>query len=106
MCKPLSQGGLCIRSIEKVNKALFGKWLWRVGELGQGLCQKIIIGKCKVGIGAWCVPFQANKIFGLWKSVYLFIWSLLGFSIGPMMVFGLNFGRMNGADKWCCLINS
>ena len=31
MCKPLTQGGLCIRSIEKVNKVLLGKWLWRVG---------------------------------------------------------------------------
>ena len=28
----LTKGGLGIRSIEKVNKALLEKWLWRVGE--------------------------------------------------------------------------
>lgn len=37
VCKPIAQGGLGIRSGDKVNKALLGKWLWRLGELGQGL---------------------------------------------------------------------
>ena len=31
VCKPIAQGGLGVRSIDKVNLALLGKWLWRVG---------------------------------------------------------------------------
>ena len=34
--KTLAQGGLGIHSIEKVNKALLGKWLWRVGIQAKG----------------------------------------------------------------------
>eukprot|EP00268_Persea_americana_P069712 TRINITY_DN9968_c1_g1_i1.p1 TRINITY_DN9968_c1_g1~~TRINITY_DN9968_c1_g1_i1.p1 ORF type:complete len:126 (+),score=10.55 TRINITY_DN9968_c1_g1_i1:2296-2673(+) len=67
----LSQGGLGICSVEKVNKALLGKWLWRVGELGQGLWKELIICKYKLGNNGWCVPIQANRISGLWRSVLL-----------------------------------
>ena len=42
-----------------------------MGESGQGLWQQIISSKYKVGNGGWCVPFQANTISGLWKSVVL-----------------------------------
>lgn len=53
VCKPLAQGGLGIRSIVKMNKALLGKWLWRVGELGHGLWKQILICKYKLTNDGW-----------------------------------------------------
>lgn len=41
------KGGLSIRSIEKVNNARLGKWLWRVGEHDQELWRQILIKKKK-----------------------------------------------------------
>ena len=49
ICKHIAQGGLGIHSIENMNKALLGKWLWRVGNSTQGLWRRILINKYKVG---------------------------------------------------------
>ena len=69
VCKPLTHGGLGIRSISMVNKALLGKWLWRVGLPSPGLWRKIIVCKYKLGNDGWCVPSQAYTVSGLWKSI-------------------------------------
>eukprot|EP00268_Persea_americana_P009387 TRINITY_DN13775_c0_g1_i3.p1 TRINITY_DN13775_c0_g1~~TRINITY_DN13775_c0_g1_i3.p1 ORF type:complete len:207 (-),score=26.83 TRINITY_DN13775_c0_g1_i3:75-695(-) len=69
VCKPLSQGGLGIRSIVKMNKASLGKWLWRVGELGHGLWKQILICKYKLTNDGWYVPNQFSKLSGFWKSI-------------------------------------
>ena len=69
VCKPLAHGGLGIRSIEKVNKALLGKWLWRVGNPGQGFWRRLLLCKYKLGNGGWCIPNQDNKVSGLWRSI-------------------------------------
>lgn len=55
VCKPIAQGGLGIHSGDKVNKALLGKWLWRLVELGQGLWSHILIHKYNLGDGGWWV---------------------------------------------------
>ena len=36
ICK-LKEGGLGIRLLKKMNQALLGKWLWRIGDGSQGL---------------------------------------------------------------------
>ena len=69
ICKPTEQVGLGIRSIEKVNKALLGKWLWRIGESYQGLWRQILISKYKLDDDGWCVPGQMFKATGFWKSI-------------------------------------
>lgn len=67
--KHIDQGGLGIPSVDKVNKAILGKWLWRVGELGQVLWRRILIPKYKLGNDGWCVPSQLFKTSGFWKSI-------------------------------------
>lgn len=37
VCKPVDCGGLGIRPISDMNKALLGKWIWKVGDNSQGL---------------------------------------------------------------------
>lgn len=44
----ITQGGLGIRSTEKVNKALLGKWLWRAREGGSCLWRCLLIHKYKL----------------------------------------------------------
>lgn len=70
VCK--SNGGLGIRSIEKMNKAMLGKWLWRLGNSFQGLWRQIIIDKYQVSREGWCVSKLAYKASGIWKSVLSF----------------------------------
>ena len=53
VCKPLTQGNLGIRSIEKMNKVLLGKWLWRVGDSSQGSWRPILMDKYKMGRVGW-----------------------------------------------------
>ena len=65
VCSPISQGGLGVRLIEKVNKALLGKWLWRVGEPDGRLWRQILISKYQLGNEGWCVPNKDYKISGI-----------------------------------------
>ena len=64
VCKPFAQGGLGIRSIEKVNKALLGKWLWRVGDPKQGLWKRILICKYDLANMGWNVSSRDYKASG------------------------------------------
>lgn len=69
VCKPIAEGGLGIRAIDKMNNTLLGKWLWRMCDSSQGLWKQILIGKCKIGRDAWSVLIQNSKASGFWKSI-------------------------------------
>ena len=49
MSKPKELGGLGVKSLSKVNKALLGKWKWRLGTEEKGLWRDIIVSK----YGSW-----------------------------------------------------
>ena len=70
VCQPIDKGGLGICSIEKVNKVLLGKWLWRVGETDQGLWRKILLKKYNLGNDGWWVPGHGYKASDIWKSTF------------------------------------
>ena len=65
VCNPLAQGGLGIRSIEKVNKALLGKWLWRIGDPSNRLWKRIFFCKYRLDNDGWCVPGQPYNVSGI-----------------------------------------
>lgn len=67
--KPVDCGGLGIRSVDAINKALLGKWLWRLGDNSQGLWRQIIVDKYRVGSNGWLVPLLRYRVSSIWKSV-------------------------------------
>ena len=69
ICSRITQGGLGICSIDKMNKALLGKWLWRIDDLTHGLWKQILFDKYKVGADGWFIPNHNYKSSGLWKSI-------------------------------------
>eukprot|EP00268_Persea_americana_P043743 TRINITY_DN4402_c0_g1_i1.p1 TRINITY_DN4402_c0_g1~~TRINITY_DN4402_c0_g1_i1.p1 ORF type:complete len:267 (+),score=37.38 TRINITY_DN4402_c0_g1_i1:1657-2457(+) len=62
---PLVQGGLGIRSIEKVNKALLVNWLWRMGGPGKSLWKRILSCKYRLDNDGWCVASQIYNVSGI-----------------------------------------
>lgn len=42
MCRSLNKGGLGVRSLNLMNRALLGKWLWRFGEERDALWRCLI----------------------------------------------------------------
>ena len=51
VCTPKAKGGLGIRSLVLLNKALLGKWLWRFGLEENNLWRRVVVEKFGVVIG-------------------------------------------------------
>ena len=63
-------GGLGIRNIKEMNKALLGKWHWRFGLDDDMLWKKIIIEKYGRGNSCWVSKFPKDPHgVGLWRSI-------------------------------------
>ena len=71
VCLSKAKGGLGIRSLVLMNKALLSKWAWRFGEEDDNSAWKNVIS-LKYGIeeGGWCprTP-RGNAGLGLWKGI-------------------------------------
>jgi hypothetical protein len=70
MCSPLAQGGLGVRKVEVINRALLGKWLWRFGREDSHLWRKVIVDKYGLEWGGWTskIP-KGTHGCSLWKGI-------------------------------------
>ena len=48
VCIDKSKGGLGVRNLAKLNKALLGKWSWQFAENKRALWKQVISGEYKV----------------------------------------------------------
>ena len=69
-CSPLEIGGLGVRKLVHFNQDLLGKWLWRFGQEGTHLWQRVIATKYGKGQGGWNTKVcrRANGS-GLWRGI-------------------------------------
>ncbi|RVW92361.1 LINE-1 retrotransposable element ORF2 protein [Vitis vinifera] len=93
------KGGLGVRNLALMNKALLGKWNWRFATEREVLWKKVISHKYGVEEGGWCTRAERGRHgVGLWKAIrkeWLGMYNNLAFRVG-------NGRRVRfWKDKWC-----
>ena len=70
MCAPLENGGLGVRKITTLNKALLGKWLWRFGVEETRLWRRVVALKFGEEWGGSISKLDRGVHgCGLWRSI-------------------------------------
>ena len=70
VCAPLENGGLGVRKITTLNKALLGKWLWRFGVKETRLWRRVVALKFGEEWGGWTSKLDRGVHgCGLWRSI-------------------------------------
>lgn len=70
ICSPKEVGGLGLRNLSQMNKALLGKWLWRYASEPEALWRNVIAWKYGQGEGDWW-PKNSTRPHGVgvWKAI-------------------------------------
>ena len=70
VCIDKKVGGLGVRGLHKLNKALLGKWIWRFANERNPLWREAIRRKFGELQGGWCLG-ECRNSFGtsLWKEI-------------------------------------
>ncbi|KAJ9689326.1 hypothetical protein PVL29_014820 [Vitis rotundifolia] len=86
VCTQKAKGGLGIRKIETLNRALLGKWIWRFASDRDILWKKVIGTKYgKVGFGWRTKGTRETYGVGVWKEILKeanWCWDYLMFKVG------------------------
>ena len=70
VCTDKKVGGLGVRSLNNLNKALLGKWLWRFANERDSFWRRTIRSKFGESQGGWCSGEVRNSFgTGLWKEI-------------------------------------
>ena len=98
MCLSIDLGGLGIRKLVHINKALLGKCLWRFGREGTHLWRRVIASKYGEGQGGWSTKIcRRAHGCGLWRGIHDG-WE--GFSNHVALVVGDGSRILFWHDKW------
>ena len=83
MCAPLQNGGLGVRKLTSFNKALLGKWLWRLRNEERRLWRKVVALKFGEEWGGWMMrETQENYylvLFMFASQLYFYVLGLISF---------------------------
>lgn len=70
-CLPVEGGGLGIRKIGLLNKALLGKQLWQFGKEVNRLWHQVITNKYVEDKGGWYSrAVRGTHGYGMWKNIW------------------------------------
>ena len=70
VCSDKRKGGLGVRYLSKLNRALLGKWSWRFVEERGTLWNQVISRKYGAEEGEWCTrEVREGYGVGLWKEI-------------------------------------
>ena len=99
VCLERKKGGLRVRNLALMNKALLGKWNWCFAIESEALWKQVISHKYGVEEGGWCTRAERGRHgVGLWKAIrkeWLGMYSSVAFRVG-------NGQRVRfWKDKWC-----
>uniref|UniRef100_A0A2N9FLS3 Reverse transcriptase domain-containing protein n=1 Tax=Fagus sylvatica TaxID=28930 RepID=A0A2N9FLS3_FAGSY len=72
ICSPIDKGGLGIRLLVPLNRALLGKWLWRFVVEGDRLWRRVVASRHGAVHGGWGTgQVRGSYGCGLWKGIML-----------------------------------
>ncbi|RVX01006.1 putative ribonuclease H protein [Vitis vinifera] len=87
VCSDKQKGGLGVRNLALLNKALLCKWSWRFTVEKEVLWRQVICGKYGEEVGGWrsCDVRGSNGV-GLWKAIrrdwdatiWFILWGMVG----------------------------
>lgn len=99
ICKPMVNGGLGIRSVANINRALVNKWIWRFGVENNASWRRLVAAKNGEAMHGWTSGYPEGTMgCGVWRNI---VKGINGFL--PCVWFKIN----NGArvhfwhDPWC-----
>ncbi|XP_059591088.1 putative ribonuclease H protein At1g65750 isoform X2 [Vitis vinifera] len=86
VCADKEKGGLGLRKLTLLNKALLGKWIWRFARAKEELWKKVLEAKYGKEELGWRTR-KANGAFGVgvWKEILkesTWCWENMGFKVG------------------------
>ena len=70
VCLERKKGGLGVRNLALMNKALLSKWNWRFASESEALWKQVISKKYRIEEGGWCTQAVSGR-YGveLWKTI-------------------------------------
>ena len=99
VCLEKRKGGLGVRNLALMNRALLSKWNWHYANEREAFWKQVISDKYGVEEGDWCTWAVSGRCgVGLWKAIrkeWLFLNSRLAYQVGSS--WRVKFWK----DKWC-----